>query len=48
MNRLMETSNLNYVSFHDSDIPDMKWTAIAFWPVGREKGSDIFGDFSLA
>ena len=48
INRLMETSDLSYSAFHDSDIPEMEWTAVAFYPIGRERGKELFSHLSLA
>jgi hypothetical protein len=48
MERLMSSAQLDCVAFHDSDLPWMKWTAVAFRPTDRESGQTLFGHLPLA
>jgi hypothetical protein len=48
MEQLISGSGLDCSTFYDSDLPDMRWTAVAFRPTTREHGRETFGHLSLA
>jgi hypothetical protein len=48
MKELMGAAGVDSAAFHDSDLPHMEWTAVAFRPVDRCMGAGLFGNYPLA